>query len=123
MIYHKKLDVWLYPGGHVEPGETPAEAVVREFEEETGLRVEPVGPRLGITAPDVIEEPLPFAIMREVVRYPSEVHLHYDLIFLVERTGGTLREGRWISADDLDVLKTYPNVRELVRRALGARKP
>ena len=29
------------PGGRVEPGETAAEAVVREVQEETGLRVEP----------------------------------------------------------------------------------
>ena len=30
---------WSLPGGRVEPGETPAEAVVREVAEETGLRV------------------------------------------------------------------------------------
>lgn len=28
---------WSIPGGHVEPGETVAEAVVREVQEETGL--------------------------------------------------------------------------------------
>lgn len=32
---------WSVPGGRVEPGETPREAVVREVLEETGLRVEP----------------------------------------------------------------------------------
>lgn len=31
------------PGGHVDPGETPAEAARREVLEETGLRVEPMG--------------------------------------------------------------------------------
>lgn len=33
---------WSLPGGAVEPGETPARAVVREVREETGLRVRPV---------------------------------------------------------------------------------
>ena len=33
---------WDLPGGFVEMGESPAEATVREVEEETGLRVEPV---------------------------------------------------------------------------------
>ena len=30
-----------FPGGHIEPGETPAEAALREMEEELGIRAEP----------------------------------------------------------------------------------
>ncbi len=44
---------WEFPGGKVEPGETPAEAAVRECLEETGLAV------------------------RVTERYPDVVH-HYD---------------------------------------------
>jgi 8-oxo-dGTP diphosphatase len=33
--------LWSVPGGRVEPGETDAQAVVREMAEETGLAVEP----------------------------------------------------------------------------------
>ena len=33
--------LWSVPGGRVEPGETDAQAVVREMAEETGLTVEP----------------------------------------------------------------------------------
>ncbi len=32
---------YVFPGGGVEPGESPAEAVVREVAEELGLRVAP----------------------------------------------------------------------------------
>jgi 8-oxo-dGTP diphosphatase len=30
--------IWVFPGGHLEPGETPIEGAVREFEEETCYR-------------------------------------------------------------------------------------
>ncbi|MEZ5218400.1 MAG: GNAT family N-acetyltransferase [Ilumatobacteraceae bacterium] len=36
---HKRLGIWLQPGGHVDPGETPAQAALRESHEETGLPV------------------------------------------------------------------------------------
>ena len=36
---HKKLDMWLPPGGHVEPGELPDEAAIRETKEEAGLDI------------------------------------------------------------------------------------
>ncbi|MBU1039875.1 MAG: A/G-specific adenine glycosylase [Proteobacteria bacterium] len=35
--------LWEFPGGVIEPGETPEQAMVREFSEETGLRVRPAG--------------------------------------------------------------------------------
>lgn len=38
---HKRLGLWLQPGGHLEPGETPWAAARREAEEETGLRFQP----------------------------------------------------------------------------------
>jgi 8-oxo-dGTP pyrophosphatase MutT (NUDIX family) len=34
----RRPDVWVYPKGHIEPGETPQETAVREVEEESGVR-------------------------------------------------------------------------------------
>lgn len=36
---NKDAGGWMIPKGLVEPGETPAEAALREFEEETGTRL------------------------------------------------------------------------------------
>lgn len=36
---NKDVGAWMIPKGGVEPGEAPAEAALREFEEETGTRL------------------------------------------------------------------------------------
>jgi 8-oxo-dGTP diphosphatase len=36
-------DVWDLPGGHIDPGETPIEALVRELEEEVGISIKEPG--------------------------------------------------------------------------------
>lgn len=45
---HKRLGLWLQPGGHINDGEHPAHAAVRESEEELGMSVThpPDGPLL-----------------------------------------------------------------------------
>jgi 8-oxo-dGTP pyrophosphatase MutT (NUDIX family) len=36
---HKRLGIWMQPGGHIDAGETPEVAAVREATEELGLAV------------------------------------------------------------------------------------
>jgi 8-oxo-dGTP pyrophosphatase MutT (NUDIX family) len=45
---HRKLGIWVQPGGHVDPGETAPAGALRETIEETGLQVAqpPEGPLL-----------------------------------------------------------------------------
>jgi 8-oxo-dGTP pyrophosphatase MutT (NUDIX family) len=66
---HRRLHRWLQPGGHIEPGELPSEAAVRECTEETGLPVihPPTGPNL--THVDV--------------HTAAEDHVHLDLRYLL----------------------------------------
>lgn len=44
LLKHKRLGIWLQPGGHIDDGETPWDAALRETREETGLDVDFAGP-------------------------------------------------------------------------------
>lgn len=37
LIHHAALGIWVQPGGHVDPGESPMMAALRELLEETGV--------------------------------------------------------------------------------------
>lgn len=43
LLWHKRLERWMPPGGHVDDNETPEETAQRECKEETNLDVEIVG--------------------------------------------------------------------------------
>lgn len=81
--HHTKLDLWLPPGGHIEPNELPDEAAVREVLEEAGVVVQLVGePGLDFTPEPESKEPMqlvrPLAIQLEHI---SPGHEHIDLIY------------------------------------------
>lgn len=68
LLRHRLLGIWVQPGGHVDAGEGPEQAAVRETLEETGLVVQHVEP---VTIFHVDVHPGPHA------------HTHYDLRYLV----------------------------------------
>ena len=43
LVKHGVYDKWIQPGGHVEEGETPEEAALREVYEETGVKISLIG--------------------------------------------------------------------------------
>jgi 8-oxo-dGTP pyrophosphatase MutT (NUDIX family) len=90
---HKRLGIWMQPGGHIDPGETPAVAALREATEELGLAVaHPDGGPLLIHL-DVHEAALG--------------HVHLDLRYLLlgadgdpQPPPGESPDARWCSWDE-----------------------
>src|SRR5262249_37423094 len=77
LLWHRKLQMWLPPGGHIEPNELPDEAAIREVAEETGGEAVLVGER-GVPVGDPVQLVRPAGIQLENIR-PD--HQHVDLIY------------------------------------------
>ncbi len=99
---NKDVGAWMIPKGAIEPGESAAEAALREFEEETGTRLE--------------VEPFPLATIRQaggkvVEAFAAEGDLDSEAIRSIEfeiewpaRSGKIQRhpevvEARWMGLD------------------------
>jgi 8-oxo-dGTP pyrophosphatase MutT (NUDIX family) len=76
LLHHRKLQRWLQPGGHGDPGETSGEAVaLREAFEETGLR--------GLALHPTATRPLDVDVHDIPARPGEPAHEHLDLRYLV----------------------------------------
>jgi 8-oxo-dGTP pyrophosphatase MutT (NUDIX family) len=93
-------DVWVAPGGAVDPDEAPQDALVREVWEETGLLVEPTHLRGVFGGPEFR------------VWYANGDEVGYVMaVYQCREVGGTLRpdqqeivEARFVSADEMSSL-------------------
>jgi len=106
--------VWGLPKGGIESGETLSQAAVREVAEETGVS--------GVVAGELGAIDYSFYSREQSGRIHKTVHY-----YLMHATGGDtadhdheVSEARWVGLREALRLMTYPNEREMVRRAAEA---
>lgn len=126
LLHHKKLGVWLYPGGHVEKNETPDQTVIREVKEETGLDVEIISEKdnnLADIDTDVSVLHEPYVILCELVGN----HYHNDIVYLcriyndnreIKQDAGESKDIRFFGENELNEIKLFPNFRRLLEKVL-----
>ena len=124
LLLHKKLGLWLPPGGHIDEGELPEEAALREIREETGLEVELVSPRRSPhpRAPGVRYLHLPNHVqLEDIPNHPQ----HIDLIYFCRAKSAKARlapsehnDMRWHSHEDLEAGHIRDEVRDTGRLAI-----
>ncbi len=124
---HLKLNRWLPPGGHIEPGELPDEAALREVREEAGIEIELFGDRgLPRDFPGQPRQLLrPAGIQLESI---APGHEHIDLVYFARVSGGqgtgtwpSVSEGfRWMSLADLEEIAVTQEIAAWCERAVSA---
>lgn len=114
MIWHSKLKAWLFPGGHIENNETMEEAVIRECKEEINLDTEVFNNKVGELSDDsVVEENLPFCILKEPIKEPNNFHYHIDFIYKLKPKNiedfNLQPNAKWVKKEDIESLDTFDN--------------
>jgi 8-oxo-dGTP pyrophosphatase MutT (NUDIX family) len=115
LIPHPRFGLWLPPGGHVEPGETPPEGARREALEECGLIVEIIRQdEVWISTPKAESFERPFLCLLEQipahlhpVKGPVAPHCHLDMIYLARPIGGSIEPpARWFTLEEVEALES-----------------
>lgn len=151
LLFHKKLQAWLPPGGHTDD-DLPQNAAIREVYEETGIEdltlVEIDSGELHIDSAEQQQLNIdatigsrkghvtrPFAIVQEKIpaspKEPEHTHTDYVYVGHTNSSGQSVRidlreseDQQWLPLTQQAIreLKTFPNVKAILERLYELRK-
>lgn len=128
LIFHKKMQKWLPPGGHLNPNEAPHEAAKREAIEETGIEVEfTLQENIWVERWNASSIPRPYmCLLEEIPAYKDQpAHQHIDFVYVGKPVGGTELENldetdglRWFTLEEIEALESDVTIFEETKQVL-----
>jgi 8-oxo-dGTP diphosphatase len=124
LVHHNKLRKWIYPGGHIEPDESPDRAAIREVLEETNVLVEIIDDD-SFAHPAVKTIRRPFAILDiDSTDADANRHHHIELVYVARPVAGEIAPRlsevsacRWMPISDVQALDAPAELSDLVLAA------
>lgn len=110
---HKKLNLWLPVGGHIDPNELPHLAALREIKEETGLSVILYNPDPSLDLNDAKQLIRPVHLLLEDI---TPTHQHIDMIYYattkdpaIKPVKGESTTIKWLTTQQINQLHNIPD--------------
>jgi 8-oxo-dGTP pyrophosphatase MutT (NUDIX family) len=125
LVEHRKSGTALPPGGHIEPGEDPVQALRREVREEVGIDVEILAEeRFSHSCVQVVAPPFTILVIDDVHDPVTGPHTHIDLVYVcrpvthevvpaTDEIGGH----HWVRLDEVTTAPTPSEIPDLVYAA------
>ena len=118
LTHHRKLNLWVQLGGHVENDADMLSAAWREASEESGLQ------NFRLLVPDIFD----IDIHTIPARNNEPEHFHYDIryAFQADRqapltVSSESRELAWVALDKIEALTTEESILRMVRKTAQLR--
>jgi 8-oxo-dGTP pyrophosphatase MutT (NUDIX family) len=125
LIEHRKSGTHLPPGGHIDEGEDPIQALHREVREEVGIDVEILAEdRFNHPAVGVVPPPFTILVIDDVPDPVVGPHTHIDLVYVCrpathdviiqpDEVGGF----KWVALTEIALTPTPPEIPDLMLAA------
>lgn len=116
LIYSGRNNIWGFPKGHIEPGETEQEAALRETAEETGL--------CGISFIKGFREENIYETMSKRLPYKGQFIEKHSIYFLCEVKTKNIKvdsheiiDYKWLELKEALTLFSFESMRDILKKA------
>lgn len=128
LVHHKKHNVWIQPGGHLEIYENPVEGTIREVKEETGIDISFFFEKIIKLDELSLQLPSPDFFFEETIPAYNDQpqHFHIDSIYIIyvpfqeaqQQTEEATDIG-WFGRDEIQNLSMYENTRKMLAKVFA----